>query len=148
MMATMRGGDRMRREIERIARKMGGQRELRVGFLANQTKGEGGISMPELAMVHNYGSANIPPRPFFTAFVRQAQGKLPELAERAIKHADFDEKRALNMMGLELAGDLRSQIPWQGGPPLKPETVARKKRGDTPLFETGQLLDSIDYEVK
>jgi phage gpG-like protein len=31
--------------------------------------------------------------------------------------------------------------------PLKPETVARKARGDTPLLETGELRDSIEHVV-
>ena len=31
-----------------------------------------------------------------------------------------------------------------GWPPLKPETVARKQFGDTPLLETGELRDSIE----
>lgn len=30
-----------------------------------------------------------------------------------------------------------------GWPPLKPETIARKVNGDTPLLETGQMRDSI-----
>ena len=32
-------------------------------------------------------------------------------------------------------------------PPLKPETVARKAKGDTPLLETGELRDSIEHVV-
>jgi phage gpG-like protein len=31
-------------------------------------------------------------------------------------------------------------------PELKPETIARKLRGDTPLLETGQLRDSITWD--
>lgn len=30
-------------------------------------------------------------------------------------------------------------------PPLKPETIARKLRGNTPLLETGELRDSIEW---
>jgi hypothetical protein len=32
-----------------------------------------------------------------------------------------------------------------GWPELKPETIARKIRGDTPLLETGKLRDSIEW---
>src|ERR1700730_9906020 len=32
-------------------------------------------------------------------------------------------------------------------PPLEPETVARKAKGDTPLLETGELRDSIEHVV-
>jgi hypothetical protein len=32
-------------------------------------------------------------------------------------------------------------------PPLQPETITRKARGDTPLLETGELRDSIQHVV-
>ncbi len=32
-------------------------------------------------------------------------------------------------------------------PALKPETIARKRRGNTPLLETGELRDSIEWTV-
>ena len=31
---------------------------------------------------------------------------------------------------------------------LKPETVARKANGDTPLIETGEMRDSIEHQVR
>lgn len=34
-----------------------------------------------------------------------------------------------------------------GWPPLKPETIARKATGDSPLLETGALRDSITHNV-
>jgi phage gpG-like protein len=34
-----------------------------------------------------------------------------------------------------------------GWPALKPETVARKANGDTPLLETGELRDSYEHKV-
>ena len=35
-----------------------------------------------------------------------------------------------------------------GWPELKPETIARKIRGDTPLLETGAMRDSITWTAK
>src|ERR1039458_9195887 len=32
-------------------------------------------------------------------------------------------------------------------PPLKPATIARKLRGNTPLLETGEMRDSIEWTV-
>jgi phage gpG-like protein len=34
-----------------------------------------------------------------------------------------------------------------GWPPLKEATIARKANGDTPLLETGEMRDSIEYTV-
>jgi HK97 gp10 family phage protein len=41
-------------------------------------------------------------------------------------------------------GDPHNGMQW---PPLKPETIARKANGDTPLLETGELRDSIEHKV-
>jgi phage gpG-like protein len=35
-----------------------------------------------------------------------------------------------------------------GWPKLKPATIARKATGDSPLLETGELRDSIQFSVK
>ena len=35
-----------------------------------------------------------------------------------------------------------------GWVPLKPETIARKANGDTPLLETGEMRESIEHIVK
>jgi phage gpG-like protein len=35
-----------------------------------------------------------------------------------------------------------------GWPLLKPETIARKATGDSPLLETGELRDSIERDVQ
>jgi HK97 gp10 family phage protein len=41
-------------------------------------------------------------------------------------------------------GTYRQGYDWE---PLKPETVARKAKGDTPLLETGELRRSIEHNV-
>ena len=38
--------------------------------------------------------------------------------------------------------------PYGAWPPLKPETVAHKTTGDSPLLETGELRDSISHKVE
>jgi len=52
--------------------------------------------------------------------------------------------------GKAIADDAKGRLGHyqDGWSPLKPETIARKATGDTPLFETGRLRDSISYEVQ
>lgn len=38
--------------------------------------------------------------------------------------------------------------PFAAWAPLKPETIARKVNGDTPLLETGEMRDSIEHMVQ
>lgn len=50
----------------------------------------------------------------------------------------------------ELAATMAASYPGHyqpGWAPLKPETIARKRNGDTPLLETGEMRDSITHEL-
>jgi HK97 gp10 family phage protein len=59
------------------------------------------------------------------------------MREPIAKGCEKLEKSAKNAMG-----DPGNGFGW---PPLKPETIARKANGDTPLVETGELRDSIEH---
>jgi HK97 gp10 family phage protein len=62
-----------------------------------------------------------------------------ELAERAAieRACKIVRKAARNMLG----------TPQPFWPELKPETIARKANGNSPLLETGEMRDSIEYTV-
>jgi phage gpG-like protein len=51
--------------------------------------------------------------------------------------AQMVEAEAKNLIG----------VPHEFWEPLKPETIARKARGNTPLLETGELRDSIEHTI-
>ena len=67
----------------------------------------------------------------------EADMRLTEEAcvEKACRMVEKEAKRAIGTYLFE----------W---PPLNPETVARKARGDTPLLETGELRASIEHVVE
>jgi hypothetical protein len=57
-------------------------------------------------------------------------------------------------VGLDKVGELASTMAvhylgtyQEGWAPLKPETIASKATGDSPLLETGKMRDSIDHYV-
>ncbi len=57
-------------------------------------------------------------------------------------------------IGLDKVGELAATMSvhylgtyQEGWPALKPETIASKAHGDTPLLETGHMRDSISHEV-
>jgi hypothetical protein len=114
-----------------------------------------------LAYIHDNGSplAHIPPRPFLCAGIEQNKEQITKYMEQAGKAAlDNDEprmERALNAMGLAAQKAVRRKI--QTGPftPLKASTIrARKRRHKsrkntsvTPLIDTSQLLQSINFVI-
>ncbi len=53
---------------------------------------------------------------------------------------------ALKQMGLRIKAAIQEKIRSMVPPPNAPSTIARKK-SDKTLIDTGQLLNSIDYEV-
>jgi hypothetical protein len=66
----------------------------------------------------------------------EADLKLTEEAcvEKACKMIEKEAKAAIGTYRFD----------WE---PLKPETIAHKARGDTPLLETGELKESIEHTV-
>ncbi len=74
----------------------------------------------------------------FAAHLLTVQADIKAAEEAAVVQACKIVKRtAKGMIGHE-------QPMWEG---LKPETIARKKRGNTPLLETGELRASIEMSA-
>jgi len=61
--------------------------------------------------------------------------------------ARHEQRHALNEVGQLILAEARSAMGTYryGWPPLQPSTVARKRNGDTPLVETGEMRR--DYGV-
>jgi HK97 gp10 family phage protein len=65
--------------------------------------------------------------------------------EMQSKHETMDKVgEVIKKTAKQAIGDPRNGFQW---PPLKPETIARKASGNTPLLETGELRDSIGHTV-
>lgn len=132
---------------------------VRVGVLASKggsaaAEGSAGITMAELATVHEYGSpeAGIPARSFVrrTFIEKEADtaGAIAKLAGRVIE-GKVDEGRALELLGAWGAAQVKNTIARGPHipPPLKPETIEAKSGKTRPLVDSGQLVGSISSEV-
>jgi phage gpG-like protein len=72
----------------------------------------------------------------FVAQIRQIESDIDKLGPAIIARAcEMVCARAKAMLGTYQDG-------W---PALQPETIARKMRGDSPLLETGEMRDSIEW---
>ena len=117
-----------------------------------------GDSNAVLAAIHENGSParGIPPRPFLRPSLDAKKGELAGfLKSHAASVLDGKEKpeicyTAVGMYAQALVKDyLRDSANFE---PLKPATLASRKRrgftGEKPLIETGQLLNSINFDVR
>ena len=127
---------------------------VNVGIL--QSKGasapQGKASMVEIAASHEFGApkAGIPERSFIrsTFITREADAKkmLARLVT-GIVDDKIEVENGLRLLGAWAVAAVKNTI-TSGDipPPLKAATIAKKK-SSKPLVDTGQLINSIHFEV-
>ncbi len=135
-----------------------GERRVKVGVLGGTDAK--GISMPELAAIHEFGApaAGIPQRSFirFTAKNRADDiAKMCERLARGILGEKLEVDHALGLLGAFMVGAIRKSITQRLiKQDLAPATIVRKtkgksgKRGTAALIDTGQLINSLSFAVE
>lgn len=91
----------------------------------------------------------IPERSFIRSTVDENAGKYNRLAKalmRKIVGGQLELRQALGLIGAKVQADIKRRIQRGIDPPLRPRTIERK-RSSKQLIDTGQLLNSITYEV-
>lgn len=145
-------------ELRRLAREVFklGSGKVKVGVLANKGGGanHGGISMAELAAIHEYGSpaAGVPERSFIRRTFAAKEDDVAKMAARlaaGVFSGQMSATRALEILGAFGATEVKKTITEGAGvpPPNAPSTIA-KKGSSRPLVDTGRLLGSIQWEVE
>jgi hypothetical protein len=145
-MVATRGGDKADKALAALLKRLSTGEKLRVGFLES-SKYPDGTSTALVAAINNYGSARIPPRPFFSNMVKSKSPGWAAALGSILKATNNDMARALPLMGEGIKGQLQQSIRDTNDPPLAPSTV-RAKGFDKPLINTGHMINSVAYEVK
>ncbi len=174
-MITIKGGDKLDAFLRDRERKLGRGGTVRIGFLENATYPDG-TPVATVAVAQNYGSPSrgVPPRPFFSRMIADKSPGWGEAFVQTLRAANYDTRRALDMLGAGIAGQLREAIVETNDPPLSPVTVLLRQRfpnhddmtfadvldaradiaageqptgNAKPLVWSGHLLNSVDHEV-
>jgi hypothetical protein len=147
-MVKISGGERLEAKLAELARKLEKPGTLRVGFLEGATDADG-TSVPMKAAILDFGapSRNIPPRPFFRNMVAEKSDSWGEAMELNLVQTNFDVDVTLNRMGEGIKGQLQQSIQETNTPPLAESTIERKGF-DKPLIDKGNMINSVDFEVK
>ena len=156
MPTDLSGWRKIRASIKEAAAR---NARVKCGVLSTAGMHESGISLAELAIIHELGAPGVglPARSFV--------GKTMELRDKDLRDfiakvvASYVEDRitlnqALAILGQWVVAAIKNTITSeQVTPPDKPETIARKAKkghnGQAPvtLVDTGQLINAISYEV-
>ena len=137
------GWDKLKKEL--ISKK---NRYVTVGVHADRAQRSDGANNLLLAMAHEFG-LGVPERSFirdtmdkneliYITYLKQMMGMV--VAGRITKD------RAIQLVGLKIQADMKNYIAAGIDPPNAPVTIARKG-SSTPLIDTGQLINAIDFEV-
>lgn len=128
------------KKIDKELKELGGKK-VRIGFPSK---------VAEYAAYNEYGTRNIPARPFFRTALIYGEGK-----EKVINYAkdriteitqNKNHMQVLNSIGLYCKGRVVSSIKYGGWKPNAPSTIKRKGN-KPPLIDSGKMISSVEFEV-
>lgn len=123
-----------------------------VGPPAHQQHGDSGMTNGEIALLHELGNRNLPPRSFVGATMRDpaVQAQFAQLQARVVGlviEGRMSRDQALGLLGAFMAGAIkRTIVDGKVSPPLAPGTI-EAKGSDKVLVDTGQLVGAVGFEV-
>lgn len=104
------------------------------------------IPVAQVAMFNEYGGGHTPPRPFMDKTFRWYHKKWANTI-KGLVYDTMNFKAVLEDIGPTVVSDIQSVIEDLDNPPNRPSTVKRKGFNN-PLIDSGQMLNSVRYEVK
>ena len=150
---TVSGGDKWKKHMQK---KYGESPELRAGILNGATYSgeygeEPGQSVAEVAYWQEYGTKNIPPRPFLRNTIEDKKSEWVGVVESELKRGQTLEQ-SLIAAGDGITADIVETIKAGVEPELKPETLAEREKwgltSKTPLMRSMTLIKAIEFEIK
>jgi hypothetical protein len=139
---TVEGGEKLQRYFDQLAKKVGRGGAVKAGFLAS-AKYPDGTQVALVAAVQEYGSpANgIPPRPFMRTTVREKSPQWAKTAAEMMVATDYDVEKTLNLLGTEMADDIREAIVDLTAPALSEVTLLlRAMKAKNPSLKVGRRV--------
>ena len=113
----------------------------------------------ETVFVRQVNHPGIPERPFFRQAIAGMEDGIANIIKAGIdpQRMVVDEQLA-DRVGLYAAGQVQESIVALKDPPNSPATIAQKRKklhgkkgtggGETPLIDTGAMLDAVAWEVE
>ena len=116
----------------------------------NVTVNAQGGSQPAayIASIMEYGDPgqHIPPRPFFSTMIKMNRAGWHEFLARELKRMNYDAHLALESLGIRAAEQLKDSILMGDWVALKEATI-KAKGFDTPLIDSHNMINSVDFAV-
>jgi hypothetical protein len=136
--------------LERIAAL--GDPKVYIGIPTSTNARQGASNNATIAAAHEMGapSRGIPARPFLIPTMQNNAEKYTNLLAQGFRNALQDKEKAAEVyekIGLVASSDVKDYIVSGQFVPLKESTIDRKG-SSKPLIDTGEMRNSISYEVR
>ena len=150
------GGKKLQRLLREAGK--GGVSGVAVGFFSD-AKYQDGTPVAAVAAWNEFGTKNIPERPFFRQAIAGMEDGIANIIKARIdpRRMVVDEQLA-DRVGLYAAAQVQESITSLREPPNAPSTIARKRKklggkkgvggGENPLIDTGFMHDSVTWQVE
>lgn len=116
---------------------------VEAGMISGKTSEE----LINIALMNNYGTRNIPRRPFMDNAQKKIQEIWPKY-QKLMVSSKMNPKKIMQMFGEESKKIIQNEIMNGNFVPNAESTVRRKDGLNRPLIDTGRMLRSITYEVR
>lgn len=107
-----------------------------------------GTDMLDIAVYNHFGTATIPARPFVSDCAEKNAGQIKEAQKRLVYRVyqgNLSADGALAQLGAWYVNVQKGHILHGGWTPNAPATIKRKG-SNKPLVDTGQLVNTVDWE--
>lgn len=108
------------------------------------------VEMADLAKRLSVGDNAIPPRPFIEDGLREKSDALKKCVKEQVDAAK-NGKANWDKVGTMAVGAVQQIVRsdyYKSSAPNAPLTIARKRGKDTPLIDTGDLINSLEFIVE
>ena len=111
---------------------------------------DGDLTVAAIGFIHEFGAGRIPERSFIRSTTFEKRQKIVALQKSLLSkivNGSMDIETALGTVGDVVRGMIEEKIVAIRTPPNAPRTLAAKFPKTNPLIDTGQLKNSIKFEV-
>lgn len=131
-------------------RSAGSEGSVAVGILGNHDneREDGEITNVELGTIHEFGLSSMPERSFIRATLDAERSQINALTDKIYKRflrEKISASRGLGLIGADVVGRIQQFITDDK---VKPKTIKPEASDPTTLIDTGQLRQSITFEVR
>lgn len=150
-MSDVKVDDRLWQKLVRAAHGLK-EAYVKVGIMRSEGGEQvDGLSLVEIAAVHEFGSRTTPERSFIRRTTDAKRDAIAALCAKLCKQVVTDRMkpdRALAVLGAFGAAEVKKTITEGDGiPPALAASTIKAKGSSRPLVDTGRMLNAITYEV-